>query len=146
MDAQQRNNTRTGADQTWYRRCLERSGLARPAHGGGGGDRVVITTGKPFIGFMETSDDPDELDTRPMPLDDLPRQARIDREMAIIRSHHERIFQAIQLFWGHKDCAQYLKGLVLNGAEGRGEARIGFKREVLSSLINLLTMHEHEQA
>ena len=77
-----------------------------------------------------------------MPLSELPRQARIDHEMAIIRSHHERIAKAIDVFWGHRDCVEYIQQLILCGGDGVGKARIGFKREVLSALINLTTLHD----
>lgn len=77
-----------------------------------------------------------------MALHELPRQARIDHEMAIIRSHHERIAKAIEVFWGHRDCVEYIQQLILSGGDGVGKARIGFKREVLSALINLTTLHD----
>ena len=32
--------------------------------------------------------------------------------------------------------------LILSGGDGVGKARIGFKREVLSALINLTTLHD----
>ena len=62
--------------------------------------------------------------------------------MAIIRAHHERIAKAIEVFWGHRDCVESLQQLVLSGGDGVGKARIGFKREVVSALINLTTLHD----
>jgi hypothetical protein len=62
--------------------------------------------------------------------------------MAIISAHHERVAKAIEVFWGHRDCVAYLQQLMLNGGDGIGRARIGFKREVLSALINLTALHE----
>jgi len=82
--------------------------------------------------------------TRPMGLHELPRQARIDREMQVISLHHERISKAIGIFWGHKDCVEYLQKLILNGGDGFGHARIGFRGEVMTALINLTNLHEEE--
>ncbi len=79
--------------------------------------------------------------TRPMPLHERPLQARIDNEMAIIAAHHSRIAMAIEKFWGHRDCVEYLQTLVLSGGDNDGRARVGFKSEVLSALINLMSLH-----
>ena len=95
-----------------------------------------------FEGFPELSPIDDFEPTRPLPIQELPRQVRIDHEMAIIRTYHERIAKSIEIFWGHRDCIEYLQKLILSGGDGIGKARIGFKREVLSALINLTTLHE----
>jgi hypothetical protein len=81
-----------------------------------------------------------------LPLQKLPRQGRIDHELAIIGVHHERIRKAIQLFWGHRECVVYLQQLILSDRYGIGRARTGFKREVLSALINLAALHEVQRA
>jgi hypothetical protein len=41
--------------------------------------------------FPEFTLEPMGKSTRRMALEELPRQAQIDRDMAIIRAHHERI-------------------------------------------------------
>ncbi len=79
--------------------------------------------------------------TSAMGLEELPTQARIDHEMAIIAGHHPRIAKAINVFWGHKGCTEYIEELILNGGDGAGNSRVGFKREVLSALINLSSLH-----
>lgn len=76
-----------------------------------------------------------------MPLHERPLQARIDHEMAIIALHHARIALAIEKFWGHRDCLEYLQTLVLSGGDNDGRARVGFKSEVVSALINLMSLH-----
>lgn len=103
-------------------------------------------TEKKFVGFPSLIQDAEDEPTRPMALHELPRQFRIDHEMAIISVHHERIAKAIEVFWGHRDCVKYLEQLILNGGDGGGRARIGFKREVLSALITLTTLHEVRQS
>jgi hypothetical protein len=80
--------------------------------------------------------------TQPLTLEELPRQVRIEHAIAVISVHHERIAKAIKLFWGHKDCMVYLQQLILNGGDGVGNARVGFKLEVLSALISLAALHE----
>ena len=97
------------------------------------------------VGFPDINHSTAFLATRPMMLNELPRLTRIDHEMAIIRAHHPRIANAIEMFWGHKDCVEYLQQLILNGGDGFGKARVGFKHEVLSALINLTTLHEIRQ-
>lgn len=79
-----------------------------------------------------------------MPLHERPLQARIDHEMAIIFRHHARIAHAIEKFWGHRDCVEYLQKLILSGGHQDGQARVGFKPEVLSALINLAALHRVE--
>ena len=80
-----------------------------------------------------------------MALDEFPRQIQIEREMAVIRAHHDRISKAIDVFWGHKDCVEYLETLILNGGDGFGNARIGFRREVMTALLNLVRLHQIEK-
>lgn len=101
---------------------------------------------KKFVGFPGINHETEVEDqvTRPMGLHELPRQARIDREMQVIRTHHERISKAISVFWGHKDCVEYLQKLILSGGDGLGHARIGFRSEVMTALINLSNLHEEE--
>ena len=79
-----------------------------------------------------------------MGLHELPRQARFDHEMQVIKTHHERISKAIGVFWGHKDCVEYLQKLILSGGDGFGQARTGFRSEVMTALINLNNLHEEE--
>jgi hypothetical protein len=77
-----------------------------------------------------------------MALDELPRQAQIDHQMAIVRTHHERIAKAIDVFWGHRDCVEYLQKLIMTGGDGFGNARMGFRSEVMSALLNLVALHQ----
>ena len=73
-----------------------------------------------FEGFPELSPIDDFEPTRPLPIQELPRQVRIDHEMAIIRTYHERIAKSIEIFWGHRDCIEYLQKLILSGGDGIG--------------------------
>ncbi len=97
---------------------------------------------KPFVGFPEINFKEEDVATRPVPLHEIPLQARIDREMAIINHYHGRIGKAIDVFWGHKDCVEYLQKLILSGGDGFDKTRVGFKPEVLAALINLSNLHE----
>ena len=99
---------------------------------------------KTHLGFPTLSDVEHFENTRPMSLDELPRQHQIDREMAVIRTYHERIAKAIDVFWGHKDCTEYLQTLILNGGDGFGNTRIGFRKEVVSALLNLVKLHKEQ--
>lgn len=99
-----------------------------------------------IIGFPNIYHEPqEEQSTRPMGLHEFPMQVRIEREMAVIHEHHPRIGKAIALFWGHSECAEYLQKLILSGGDGFGNARVGFRREVLTALINLTGLDEELQ-
>lgn len=96
-------------------------------------------------GFPSLQWEEEDLPTRPMPFHERPLQARIDHEMAIIAEHHIRIALAIEKFWGHRDCVEYLQTLVLSGGySDTTRNRVGFKPEVLSALINLASLHRVE--
>ena len=94
-------------------------------------------TGFPILVWEE-----EDLETRPLPLHELPRQVGIDNAMAIVAKHHERVAKAIQAFWGTSDCVKYIEDLVLSGGDGFGKARVGFKPEVVSALLSLVSLHE----
>ncbi len=103
----------------------------------------MATSGKnDTLGFPTLKWEEEELDTRPMPLHELPRQVGIDNAMAIIAKHHERIAKAITVFWGTRDCVEYIEQLVLSGGDGLGRTRIGFKPEVVSALLSLISLHQ----
>ncbi len=105
----------------------------------------MATSGKnETLGFPTLKWEEEEMATRPMPLHELPRQVGIDNAMAIIARHHERIAKAITVFWGTRDCVEYIQKLVLSGGDGFGIARIGFKPEVVSALLSLISLHQME--
>jgi hypothetical protein len=95
-------------------------------------------------GFPDINYREEDTATRPMPLHEIPLQARIDREMDVIFRYHDRIGKAIKVFWGHRDCEEYLHKLITSGGDGLGQARVGFRQEVMSALINLMSIHQHE--
>ena len=95
-------------------------------------------------GFPSLQWEEDDLPTRPMPLHERPLQARIDVEMAVIAEHHIRIALSIEKFWGHKDCLEYIRSLIMSGYK-EGEKRMGFKPEVLSALLSLAQLHKIEK-
>ncbi len=79
--------------------------------------------------------------TEPAPLDDLNPQAKIDREFRILRRHHARIADSIQLFWGHPECDEFIQKLIFNSGDEFVRARAGFKPEVLEAIMNLSALH-----
>ncbi len=101
-------------------------------------DSRYTETGFPTLQWEE-----EDLPTRPMPLHERPLQARIDLEMAVIAEHHVRIALAIEKFWGHRDCIEYMQSLIMSGYS-EGQKRMGFKSEVVSALINLVALHKQE--
>jgi hypothetical protein len=96
---------------------------------------------RPEVGFPKLSWEEEELKTRPMALHELPLLARVDVELALIAQRHPRIAQAIDSFWGHRDCVDFLQDLVLSGYR-EGEKRMGFKPEVVEALITLVDLHK----
>ena len=106
----------------------------------------MATSGKnETLGFPTLRWEEEELATRPMPLHELPRQVGIDNAMALIAKHHERIAKAITVFWGTRDCVEYIEKLVLSGGDGLGNTRIGFKPEVVSALMSLISLHQMDK-
>ena len=97
-------------------------------------------TGFPPIDYAE-----EELATRPMPLHELPRQVGIDNAMGVIAKRHARIANAIQMFWGTRDCVEYIQKLVMSGGDGLGNARVGFKPEIVQALLSLISLHKIER-
>ena len=93
-------------------------------------------------GFPPLQWEADDMATRPMPLHELPRQVGIDQAMAVIARHHQRIAKAIEMFWGTRDCVEYIQKLIMNGGDGFGNARIGFKPEVVSAMMSLISLHQ----
>jgi hypothetical protein len=93
-------------------------------------------------GFPSLNWEDDELPTRPLPLHEQPLQVRIDAQLTVIAMHHVRIALAIEKFWGHRDCTEYLQTLILSGGDSDGRHRVGFKPEVLSALMNLIALHK----
>ncbi len=93
------------------------------------------------MGFPPLQWEEDDIPTRPMPLHELPTQARVDHEMAVIEQHHMRIALVIKKFWGHRDCIEYMQTLLLKGGDGDEKKRVGFKAEVSAALINLIALH-----
>ena len=105
----------------------------------------MATNAKPEeVGFPPISWEEEALSTRPLPLHELPTQVGIDMAMAVIDKHHERIGNAIRMFWGTRDCVEYMEKLVLSGGDGFGHARVGFKPEVVTALMSLITMHKSD--
>ena len=100
-------------------------------------NQTPVVTGFPPLNWEE--EDPS---TRPMGLHELPKQFRIDRELDTVCKFHPHIGKAIGVFWGHRDCVDYIQQLILKGADGAGNSRVGFRAEVLSALINLTSLHE----
>ncbi len=106
----------------------------------------MATSGKkPEVGFPPLAWEEVDQATRPMPLHELPRQAGIDAAMAVVARHHERIAKAIKIFWGSRDCVEYLQKLVMSGGDGLGHSRVGFKPEVVSALMSLISLHRVDE-
>lgn len=103
----------------------------------------MVTQRKPDpTGFPPLDWEAEDLATRPMPLHELPRQVGIDHALDIVESHHARIANAIKIFWGTRDCVEYIQKLVMSGGDGFGNARVGFKPEVVSALLSLISLHQ----
>jgi hypothetical protein len=78
----------------------------------------MVNNGKPeAVGFPPISWEEEALATRPLPLHELPVQVGIDMAMALIDTHHAHIGKAIRVFWGSRDCVEYMQKLVLSGGD-----------------------------
>jgi hypothetical protein len=102
----------------------------------------LTVTGFPSLSW---EDDNANLDTRPTPMHERPMQERIDSQLSIIAEHnHVRIALAIEKFWGHPDCVQYMQKLIFDGGHNNGRDRVGFHPDVISALITLVSLHQAE--
>lgn len=97
------------------------------------------------VGFPTLKWEEDDMATRPMALHEFPRQVGIDNAIAIVARHNERVAKAITVFWGSADCVDYIEKLVMSGGDGFGNARIGFKPEVVSALLSLISLHQMDR-
>ena len=95
-----------------------------------------------FTGFPVISYTEEHPPTRPTPLIEKPRQTRIDHQLAVIGDQHEHIAKIVRVLWGHKECLDYIRQLVFDGGDGVDRSRVGFKKEVLSALMDLSNQHE----
>ena len=95
------------------------------------------------MGFPSLSSEDDFEPTRPLPLAELPLQARLDLHMQAIVERHPHIALAIEQFWGHPDCVPYMEGLVMDGYKEDGQ-RAGFKPAVVSALLDLISIHQQD--
>lgn len=98
-------------------------------------DQYQESTGFPSLSWEE-----EDLDTRPLPLHELPSSVRIENELAIIAARHPRIADSIRVFWGHRDCIDYIRNLIMSGYHD-GKARVGFKPEIITALMTLIGLH-----
>ncbi len=62
--------------------------------------------------------------------------------MAMVRRHHPHIGDRLHAIWGYRECGEYLQRLVLTAHDVQGNARVGFKPEVMTALMNLSAMHK----
>ncbi len=105
----------------------------------------MATTRKPQPdGFPILKWEQEEISTRPMPLHELPHQAGVDRALDVIAARHQRIVDAVKAFWGTKDCVPYMEKLIMSGGDGLGHTRVGFKPEVVTALMSLISLHQTE--
>lgn len=77
-----------------------------------------------------------------VPLHELSKQQRIDRQIAVIEQFHPHIAKGLKLMWNYRECVEYMEKLVLSGGDGAGKSRVGFRVEVLSALMDLTSLHE----
>jgi hypothetical protein len=101
-----------------------------------------MSTSSDVSGFPVISYTEEHQQTRPTPLHEQPKRARIDHQLATIGTSHPHIVKIIRVLWGHKECLDYIKQLVFDGGDGVGRSRVGFKQEVLSALMDLSNLHE----
>lgn len=70
-------------------------------------------------------------------------EQQVEGHIALIGQHYQRVAGGIKNFWGHRDCVEYIQGLVFNGYK-EGEKRQGFKPEVIESLLTLVELHQRQ--
>jgi len=85
-----------------------------------------------------------DVSTQPMELDDKSPAQRKSDALSVIEINHKRIFNTINVLWGHKECADFIDNLIMSGGDGFGQVRRGFNQESADALMVLSTLHEQE--
>lgn len=81
--------------------------------------------------------------TRPIPLSELAPEQRKDRALEIIQEHHPRIASTIRSLWGYPECSSYVNKLIMEGYDGKGQARTGFNQTAVEAMMALTEVHDH---
>ena len=69
-------------------------------------------------------------------------EQRRDDALSTVELHHHRIANTIRTLWGYKECSAYINQLIMNGGDGMGNARIGFKPEAVEAMLQLADLHD----
>ena len=59
-----------------------------------------------------------------------------------IDQHHHRVASAIRNLWTQSECGSYINRLIMDGGDGMGNDRIGFKHSALDALMTLAESHD----
>lgn len=85
-----------------------------------------------------------DLATQPLPLQDLPKDCRMQQAMKVIERDYQRIHMAINSLWGHRECGEYLQKLLMSSDDAAGHNRMGFKTEIVTAMFVLSDLHDEQ--
>jgi hypothetical protein len=85
-----------------------------------------------------------DLATRPMELQELPKDCRMQQAMNVIGRDYKRIQTVIDSLWGYRECGEYLQKLIMSSGDPDGHNRMGFKSEVVTAMFVLSDLHDEQ--
>ncbi len=121
-------------------RFLEPPAQDVAATAGAKSDANGLAPANPVVKASGTGD----ASTQPMELDDKSPAQRKSDALSVLEINHKRIFNTINVLWGHKECADFIDNLIMSGGDGFGQVRRGFNQESADALMVLSTLHEQE--
>jgi hypothetical protein len=72
----------------------------------------------------------------------LVEQESKDQPLQAVELHHQRVAGVIRNLWDREECGGYINKLMVEGDDGMGHGRIGFKQSAAEALMTLARLHE----
>jgi hypothetical protein len=126
------------------------------------GDALLVKSGKivstddPLSGLEIVDDDPEatwrlwdcalaeqDLNSIALPVKGpvIPTERPRTGALKTIDQHHHRVASAIRNLWSQKECGSYINKLIMDGGDGMGKDRVGFKQSAMDAMMTLAEHH-----
>ena len=117
----------------------------------------IVSADDPMSGLEIVEDDPEttwrlwecalaeqDLNSIALPLKGpvIPAGPPRDGALKTIDQHHHRVASAIRNLWTQNECSSYINGLIMDGGDGMGNDRIGFKHSAFDAMMTLAERHD----
>lgn len=105
---------------------------------------VLVESPKPDRAVQGFGSFHDDAPTKPLSLDEKTIEQRKNDALDIVELHHHRVAGTLKQIWGYKECSAYLRKLVMDGYDDKGQGRAGFNQEVIAALLALTDVHDEQ--